>query len=128
MMTLNDCPGLVRLVNVAFDWGVRCFGKAQMYSKPYRALRMAEEAIELAQVCDVSEAQMKQLVKIVYSRPPGKIEQEIGGVMVTLTVFCKAQNFDPINLYQLEIERCLSKPESEFIRRNAEKDALGLKP
>lgn len=110
---------------IAFDWATRAFGK-QMTDLPTRALRVAEEAIELTQAKDVSREMMHKLVDAVYDRPKGDEAQEIGGVMMTITLYAAALGSDPDNYFQRELRRVLAKPVAHFVQRNQEKIDLGL--
>ncbi len=97
-----------------------------MQSHRIRALRFAEEAVELAQACDVPEDKMVELVHLVYSRPRGKTFQEVGGSMVTLGVLCATLGIDLENAFEVEVRRCLSKTPEHFAQRNEEKLRLGM--
>lgn len=114
------------LKNIAHDWGVRCFGQDHMDNKAIRALRFAEEAIELAQVCEVPEEKMRELVRIVYSRPVGTPLQEVGGCMVTLSVLGETLHIGLEEAFEIEVRRCLKKTPEHFAKRNEEKIGLGL--
>lgn len=114
------------LTNIAVDWGKRCFGNTHMTDRGIRALRFAEEAIELAQACDVPQEQIAKLVGIVYSRPRGQYFQEIGGSMVTLAVLCDLLGIGIEEAFEAEVRRCLSKTPEHFATRNKEKLDLGL--
>ena len=114
------------LTEIVVQWGWRCFGMAHMGDTRIRALRFAEEAIELAQACNVSEEKMQLLVATVYSRPRGEGTQEVGGCMVTLTVLCRAMNIDLEKAFFTEVCRCLTKTPEHFAKRNEEKLRLGL--
>jgi len=114
------------LTQIAVEWGCRCFGTEHMCNRGIRALRFAEEAIELAQACGVSEDKAAELVSVVYSRPMGSVQQEIGGSMVTLAVLCHTVGFDLEDSFKIEILRCLSKDPAHFAARNKEKLDLGL--
>ena len=120
MTTINS------LTRIAVEWGCRCFGADHMTNRPLRALRFAEEAIELAQACGVSEDKALEVVKIVYSRPRGLAHQEVGGSMVTLTVLCHALGIDLEDAFESEIRRCLAKDPAHFAERNKQKLDLGL--
>jgi len=111
---------------IAFDWAIRSFGADHVFNTPLRALRLAEEAVELAQACKVPEEKMQELVKIVYSRPTGMVHQEVGGVMMTLNVLCAALNIDPDEAFVKELRRVLSKSPEHFAKRNADKMRVGL--
>ena len=114
------------LTQIAVEWGCRCFGTEHMNNRGVRALRFAEEAIELAQACGVSEEKAVELVRVVYSRPVGKAMQEVGGSMVTLAVLCHTLGIDLEDAFQIEMRRCLGKDPAHFAARNKEKIGLGL--
>jgi len=114
------------LTKIAVDWGNRCFGIDHMRNEQIRALRFAEEALELAQVCGVSEAKAIELIRVVFSRPVGRHLQEVGGTMVTLAVLCDTLGIDMEEAFQIEVRRCLDKDPAHFAKRNQEKIGLGL--
>lgn len=114
------------LTQIIYEWGVRCFGGAHMGNCAIRALRFAEEAIELAQACGVAEEKAAELVRVVYSRPVGKPFQEVGGSMVTLLSLCRCIAIDPEDALLVEVCRCLGKDPSHFAARNQDKIDLGL--
>lgn len=110
-----------------WDWGVKAFGIDHMTSVPQRGLRLAEEAIELAQACDVKPEQLHKLIDYVYSRPVGPIKSEIGGVSVCLLALSMAVGVDADECEVEEINRVLSKPIEHFTKRNKEKNDAGFK-
>jgi len=115
------------LKDISVDWGYRCFGKEHMENRVIRALRFAEEAIELAQACGVAEEKINDLTKAVYSKPSGDPFQEIGGVMVTLAVLTNSLGYDDIEFaFEAEVRRCISKDPEYFKERNQAKLDLGL--
>lgn len=114
------------LLAIAFDWGVRCFGKAHMMNLAVRSLRIVEEAIELCQVYDVPEATVAECVRMVYSRPKGDSHQELGGVLLTTFEFCASRDLDPIDVFTDELRRVLNKPAKHFTERNEDKIKLGM--
>lgn len=75
------------------DWLRACFGDVSR-DREERTHRFLEEAIELAQASGCSKLAAMQLVDYVYSRPKGEIDQEVGGVMVTLAGLCSASGID----------------------------------
>lgn len=109
------------------QWCVEAFGKERTSSLPQRGLRLLEEAIEASQVCGVPIDQAHNLVSFVYSRPVGEIEQELGGVGVTLLALADAVGKSADLAEHREVERVLAKPLEHFRARNAEKDAAGFK-
>jgi hypothetical protein len=112
---------------IAADWGKRCFGEAHMRDLKIRSLRLAEEAVELAQASGVGAGQMHALVDAVYERPVGDQYQEAGGVALTLAVFCWAAfNRSSEDAFETELLRVLTKTPEYFAKRNSEKIKQGL--
>lgn len=74
----------------AWSWACRAFGPETAGDVKLRALRFIEEAIELVQACALDSEDIRMMTHIVYSRPPGDVAQEVGGVEVTLAVLCAA--------------------------------------
>lgn len=114
-------------VAIALDWAIRCFGREHVYNDRIRSLRVAEEAVELAQACHVPKEKMLELVEIVYSRPVGDIQQEIGGVLMTTCVLGARYGWDMEEIFEAELLRVLSKSPAHFTARNEEKIGLGLR-
>lgn len=114
------------LITIAWEWGIRCFGVAHMQNKPIRALRAAEEVIELAQALRVPKSTMLLLVETVYKRPAGEPYQEIGGSLVTLFCLCRSMGIEPEEAFSVEVRRCLSKDPAHFRDRNQNKIDMGL--
>ena len=94
----------------AFRWACQAFGLRSVSSPRERAFRLVEEAIELAQVCGVTEEETAHIMRQVYSRPVGEIGQEVAGVGVTLMVLAESLHLDPEELVRLELAR-VSDPE-----------------
>ena len=92
-------------------WMLACFGAEIATDKIERNHRFLEEALELVQAsgCTVSEAH--QLVDYVYGRPVGDINQEVGGVMVTLAAHCPAHGIDMDAEAKRELARIWTKVE-----------------
>lgn len=116
------------LTQIAWEWGLRCFGSSHMTDKPMRALRLAEECVEYAQTTGLPKEQLHTLIEVVYSRPVGDPLQELGGVMVCAAVCGKNQlglsNMEQV--FEAEVRRVLAKSPEDFAKRNEEKVALGL--
>jgi hypothetical protein len=116
------------LTDIAFDWGIRCFGMAHMKDPRVRALRCVEEAIELAQCCSVNPQQLRDLIDVIYARPVGRLHQELGGTLLTACVLCRSIGADdPLTILELELRRVLDKNSSAFSDRNRDKIAMGFK-
>lgn len=114
------------LQRISVEWGVRCFGTQHVFNRKIRALRFLEEAIELAQACDIPKRKVAKLVKAVYARDVGNARQEVGGCMVTLAVFANAAHLDLEEEFDREVRRVLAKDPKYFAKRNKQKIALGL--
>lgn len=76
------------------EWLAACFPSAVCADSQERTHRFLEEALELAQANGCSQQDAQMLVNYVYSRPAGRAEQEVGGVMVTLASLCSATQID----------------------------------
>lgn len=115
------------LTDIAVAWAVRSFGHAHVRDFGTRSLRVAEEAVELAQAAGLPKEKLLDLVEIVYSRPVGSINQELGGVMLTTAVLSGIRGFTYQEAFEHELYRVLDKPPEHFAKRNQEKLNLGLK-
>lgn len=109
------------------EWARAAFGDVEASSIPQRALRLLEEAVEMAQACDVPIAKVHELVDYVYGRPKGEIAQELGGVAVTTLALAAAAGLSADTAEQSEVERVLSKPVDYYTKRNAAKNDAGMK-
>jgi hypothetical protein len=86
-------------------WMIACFGEQIAADKIERNYRFLEEALELVQACGCTQYEAHQLVDYVYGRPQGDINQEVGGVMVTLAALCLANGFDMHAAAEKELAR-----------------------
>ncbi len=109
------------LYRIAIEWGRRAFGNKIVNSIPERALRIAEEAIELCQVAGVPINQVYRLATEVYNRPEGELHVEMGGVLNTAVIFCMARGWDPDKILEDEICRVLNHPLEKYKQRMQEK-------
>jgi NTP pyrophosphatase (non-canonical NTP hydrolase) len=107
---MDDVNGKMRLsmrgltLRVA-QWVQRVLGVDCLMNPQERALRLVEEAVELAQVEGLTTAEVGRVVDRVFSRPMGEREQEVGGIGVTLLAYCYATDIDFELLTQREVER-----------------------
>jgi hypothetical protein len=113
-------------IRIALNWAIRSFGRDHVFDTRIRALRVAEEAVELAQAAWVEEAQMHKLVGLVYSRPPGEVLLEVGGVLMTTYILAARLGYDPKDIFADELLRVLQKTPEYYGKRNQEKIELGL--
>lgn len=89
-----------------------CFGKEISGDRIERNHRFLEEALELVQAAGCTKTEALKLVDYVYARPVGELNQEIGGVMVTLAALCLAQHLDMHEEGERELNRiwkCIAK-------------------
>lgn len=104
----------------------RAFGTSLVMNKWERAMRCAEEALELAQAEHVSEEDAMRLLKRVYSRPIGEPLQEGAGLGVCWLVWTLTHDADPMEIVVREIERVEALPTDRFKKKQNEKAMLGL--
>lgn len=107
-------------------WCVAVFGDHDDRSIPQRGLRMMEEAIEAAQSCGCDPAMLHRLIDHVYGRPVGEIQQELGGLGVTLLALAEAAGLSADDAESHELARVMGKPLAHFAERNAAKKAAGF--
>ncbi len=101
------------------DWVRTCFGSAIAADRVERNHRFIEEALELAQSCGCTQSEAHQLVDYVYGRDQGDIDQEMGGVMVTLAALCNAHGFDMDRSGETELVRVWNKIEGIRAKQSA---------
>lgn len=100
-------------------WMMVCFGEMVSGDKEERNHRFLEEALELVQACKCTREEAHQLVDYVYGRDEGEINQEVGGVMVTLAALCLAQGFDMHEGGETELSRIWTKIEQIRAKQEA---------
>ncbi len=108
------------------DWCAAAFGSDHAASVPQRGIRLAEEAIEAAQAAQCDIAMIHKLVDHVYSKPSGKLSQELGGVGITLLALAQASGLSADQEERIELERVIAKPLSHFAARNKAKNDAGF--
>jgi NTP pyrophosphatase (non-canonical NTP hydrolase) len=87
------------------EWLAACFPRAVRADREERMHRFLEEALELAQAIGCSSEDAHRLADYVFSRPIGRPEVEVGGVMVTLAALCAAAGIDMNNAADRELDR-----------------------
>ncbi len=98
----------------AANWVVNRIGEDHMQPRE-RAMRLLEEAIELAQAEGITERQVLNQVYHIFSRPAGEPTQEAGGVAVCLLAWCASRRQRFIDVTMAELERIEAKS-AEAIR------------
>ena len=100
-----------RFQKEVFSWCKSCFGDKTATDVAERNFRFIEESIELVQSLGATREDVLDMVEYVFSRPKGDPIQEVGGVAITLSVLCSANNIDLKKSAYIEFER-ISKTET----------------
>jgi hypothetical protein len=108
------------------SWCIGAFGHQHANSIPQRGIRLLEEAIEAAQAAGVDLAMAHKLLDFVYARPVGKLDQELGGIGITLLALAHAADLSADDCEERELQRVLAKPLKHFHARNEAKNAAGF--
>jgi hypothetical protein len=87
------------------EWLTACFPLCVRSDRQERTHRFLEEALELAQANGCSREDARALVEYVYSRPAGRPELEVGGVMITLASLCSTTGIDMTEAGDRELQR-----------------------
>lgn len=93
------------------DWMLVCFGEAIAADVTERNHRFLEEALELVQAKGCTASEAHQLVDYVYGRDVGEVNQEAGGVLVTLAALLTAAEIDMALAGETELARVWTKVE-----------------
>ena len=107
-------------------WITSSFGWELFRNRHERGRRFLEEVVELNQAMGVSHEDALRIVNHVYSRPVGQIDQEMGGVGITLLGLCGSLDLDFQELTKRELDRVLALPADHFRKRNALKAQAGI--
>lgn len=86
-------------------WMLACFGVATSSDLRERGDRLLEEVLELLQSHGYDPRRVATLTRYVYGRPPGKPDQEVGGVMLTLAAYCRAAKINMMVAGHVELQR-----------------------
>jgi NTP pyrophosphatase (non-canonical NTP hydrolase) len=89
----------------AINWCMECFSMDILRDRVERNHRFLEEALELVQSLGCSQSEANGLVNYVYGRQQGDVNQEVGGVMVTLAALCFAADLDMHEAGEKELQR-----------------------
>lgn len=114
-------------------WATRAFG--DVASDPYeRALRFLEEAVELFQAAAVTArvsapeaaSRVQNTMVRVFSKPPGDLNREFGGTLVTLLALAETLDVSLSTEEKAEFARILSIRPEEWRDRHAKKHDAGI--
>ena len=95
------------------EWVRTRIGESHLHPRE-RAMRLLEEAVELAQSEGISSQQAHAQVNHVFGRDPGVPSQEAAGVAVCLLGWCAATGHDIEVLTKQELCRIEAKPLSQI--------------
>ncbi len=108
-------------------WMDACFGEPIKSDQLERADRFIEEALELAQTFpEFTADRAHALVDYVFGRAVGEREQEVGGVMVTLSALCNTSSIDIANAADVELARIWTKVEAIRAKQKAKPTGSAL--
>lgn len=99
-------------------WAQVAFGVKVAHDIIMRNHRFFEESAELVQSLGCTKEECIQIVEYVYSRPLGKPKQEVGGVIVTLSALCSANNFSLEVCANTELSRIWDNIEKIRVKQN----------
>lgn len=107
-------------------WMLACFGPAISADRLERSDRLLEEVLELVQAGNYPKSRVLALVDYVYGREQGDINQEAGGVMVTLAAHCFAHDIDMHAAGEIELARIWAKIEAIRAKQRAKPTGSAL--
>jgi NTP pyrophosphatase (non-canonical NTP hydrolase) len=124
--TMRDMNERTIRQRIVATWCAKAFGLGHASSVQQRAVRMLEEAIEAYQAVGCDVAMGHALLDHVFSKEPGELAQELGGVGVTVLALANAAQLDADFEERREVARVLSKPVEWFTERNRQKNDAGF--
>jgi len=107
-------------------WVTATFGPDYQGTLSHRGLRLLEEAIELYQACAGDAHTAHLLIDHIFTKLPGKVHQEIGGVGTTLLSLAECAGISADQAEALELDRMLELPPGYFKKRDREKREAGF--
>lgn len=108
------------------DWIASRIGPASLDPKE-RAMRLFEEAAELAQAEGIGIEHARKQLEHVYRRAPGEPAQEAGGVAICLLGWCWSRGRRFVQIAEAELDRIYAKPLSQIrgsLARKADDDLV----
>ena len=111
-------------------WVRSRFGISSLIDPRERALRVLEEAYELAQAAEIDVAPAAAVMEHVYQKPCGELKQEAAGVVLTLFALAGAHGFDLLAETRQKIGRIPTVPiEVSRARQTSKAEAsIGRRP
>jgi hypothetical protein len=111
---------------VVLDWVERTFGSGPALDLHERAIRIIEEAVEIAQCEGVDADLLHEIIDHVYRRPAGEPWQEAGGVAVTLLAYCEARAISAERCEREEFARAVAAPRAKVREKQDFKALAGI--
>ncbi len=108
----------------SYNWCKETFVDEIVHSEDERQNRFFEEACELVQATGMPKEKAIELIDYVYSREPGKIGQEVGGVTVTLAMLCQIFGVDLIEAAETEYQRIMKNQDKIRAKQQAKPRAV----
>lgn len=105
-------------------WMTECFVSDIIKSKEERNHRFLEEALELVQANGIDRDTVHALVNYVFERPPGALNREVGGVMVSLAALCTEYGLSLDWNSQEGLRRCWDRIDVIREKQKGKRDAL----
>lgn len=102
---MNDNSKISALTQRISRWVMRRFGRKCLLDPKERAVRLLEEALELAQAEDIGLETVSATALYVYGRPKGERSQEAAGVAVCLLAYCRARHLSFLRIADKEVTR-----------------------
>lgn len=91
------------------EWLEKALGRKTLYNLQDRALRVLEEAVELAQAAGIPREKALEQLHHTYDREPGEVYQEIAGVLNAALLTAEAIGKDGMSLGATELIRVEEK-------------------
>ena len=89
-------------------WVQQCFGSLKALTTRERSFRFIEEGVELVQATGLTKEEVIRVVEHVYAKPVGQVEQEAGGVLMSMTVLCNHLGINMANTAQGALHECIA--------------------
>lgn len=106
-------------------WAADTFGPVAGQTNE-RAMRFAEEALELVHALGLPAETVTKIAERVYSRAAGDPEKEAGQAQMTLDALCAQQGIDPQDEADKEFDRVRAIPREHWKARHDAKTSLGI--
>jgi hypothetical protein len=87
------------------EWGLECLGQEALDNPDQRNHRFYEESTELVQATGMTREACHRMVDHVFDRPVGEPAQEIGGVMISLSLLANKLGLSVAGSALMELER-----------------------